>query len=273
MSRIRPPAVAGAFYPADPLVLARQVDGWLEHTPASWPARPAALIVPHAGYLYSGPVAASAYAQLRGFKGQRPRVLLLGPCHFVPPRHLAHPDAVALQTPLGQVPVDEELLARAEATGLVVPSAPAHRYEHSLEVQLPFLQRVLEAFTVLPLGVGHATPEEVATVLEALWTDEVLPIVSSDLSHYLSHAQARRMDRETAERVLALEGSLEDERACGAAAISGLLRVARRRGLHAELLDLRTSGETAGGVDEVVGYGAFAFHRAERPWWREEVHA
>jgi MEMO1 family protein len=136
----------------------------------------------------------------------------------------------------------------------------AHRKEHSLEVQLPFLQRVLGDFDVLPLVVGSARPEEVAEVLEALWTQDVLPIISSDLSHYLPYDVARRVDRETADHILQLDGPLEEERACGAAAINGLLLVARRRGLSAELLDLRSSGDTAGDKSEVVGYGAFAFH-------------
>lgn len=259
MARVRAPAVAGSFYSADPSLLVQQVDGWLERSPTPEQARPSALIVPHAGYIYSGPIAASAYAHLRGWKGLSPRVLLLGPCHFVPLRGLAHPDVDVLQTPLGSVNVDAELRERAEATGLVVPSAEAHRREHSLEVQLPFLQRALGSFTVLPLVVGRAAPEQVASVLEALWTDGVLPVISSDLSHYLSYAQARQVDQETAEQVVSLEGPLDGERACGAGAINGLLLAARRRGLRAELLDLRSSGDTAGDKGRVVGYGAFAF--------------
>ena len=153
MARVRVPAVAGSFYPADPSLLIQQVDGWLAGSPTSGEARPAALIVPHAGYSYSGPVAASAYAHLRALKGSVSRVLLLGPCHFVPLRGLAHPDVDELQTPLGTVRVDTELRERAEATGLVVPSAEAHQREHSLEVQLPFLQRVPP-----PSGILQAHP-------------------------------------------------------------------------------------------------------------------
>jgi AmmeMemoRadiSam system protein B len=263
MSRVRNPAVAGSFYPADPSRLVQQVDGWLSGSPTAGAARPAALIVPHAGYIYSGPVAASAYTHLRALKGQVSRVLLLGPCHFVPLRGLAHPDVDELQTPLGTVSVDSELLQRAEATGLVVPSAEAHRREHSLEVQLPFLQRALGTFSVLPLVVGRASPEQVASVLEALWTEDVLPVISSDLSHYLSYAEARQVDQQTADQVVALKGPLEGERACGASAINGLLLTARRRGLRAELLDLRSSGDTAGDKSRVVGYGAFALYPSQ----------
>jgi AmmeMemoRadiSam system protein B len=264
--------VAGSFYPADPSLLLQQVDGWLSRSPSSGEARPAALIVPHAGYVYSGPVAASAYAHLRALKGSVSRVLLLGPCHFVPLRGLAHPDVDELQTPLGSVSVDAALRERAEATGLVVPSAEAHRREHSLEVQLPFLQRALGPFSVLPLVVGRAPPEQVAMVLEALWTEDVLPVISSDLSHYLPYADARQVDQETAEQVVALEGPLDGERACGAAAINGLMLAARKRGLRAELLDLRSSGDTAGDKSRVVGYGAFALYPAASPR-RQEARA
>ncbi len=272
MSRVRAPAVAGSFYPADPSLLVRQVDGWLDRTPASGEARPAALIVPHAGYIYSGPVAASAYAHLRALKGSVSRVLLLGPCHFVPLRGLAHPDVDELQTPLGTVSVDAVLRQRAEATGLVVPSIEAHRREHSLEVQLPFLQRALGAFSVLPLVVGRAAPEQVASVLEALWTEDVLPVISSDLSHYLTYSEARQLDQQTAQQVVAMEGPLEGERACGAAAINGLLVAARRRGMRTELLDLRSSGDTAGDKSRVVGYGAFALYPSTSPR-RQEARA
>jgi hypothetical protein len=260
MARIRVPAVAGSFYPAAAPLLAQQVDRWLEQAPRCPAPHPAALIVPHAGYLYSGPVAASGYACLRELRGQVRHVLLLGPCHFVPMNGLAHPDVEALRTPLGDVPVHEALRERAEATCHVAASVLAHRKEHSLEVQLPFLQRVLGDFDVLPLVVGTAEPEEVAEVLDALWSEDVLPIISSDLSHYLPYDTARQVDRETADHILRLEGTLEDEHACGATAINGLLLVARRRGLHARLLDLRSSGDTAGGRSEVVGYGAFVFH-------------
>jgi hypothetical protein len=260
MVRVRSPAVAGSFYPAAAPVLAQQIDHFVERAPACQATRPAAFIVPHAGYVYSGSVAASAYACLRQLRGQVRHVLLLGPCHFVPMHGLAHPDTDALRTPLGDVPLDDVLLERAEATHHVLPSSLAHHREHSLEVQLPFLQRVLGDFDVLPLVVGTASAEEVADVLDTLWMEDVLPIISSDLSHSLPYETARKVDQETAQHILELDGPLDDERACGATAINGLLHVARRRGLRAELLDLRNSGDTAGDRREVVGYGAFAFY-------------
>ncbi|MFP2926458.1 AmmeMemoRadiSam system protein B [Pyxidicoccus sp. 3LG] len=260
MSRVRAPAVAGSFYPASPSALATQVDGWLEQTPGPGGARPSALIVPHAGYVYSGQVAATAYATLRGHPGRPTRVLLLGPCHFLPLRGLAYPDVDVLCTPLGEVPLDDDLRQRAAKLRQVSASTEAHETEHSLEVQLPFLQRVLGRFKVLPLVVGSASAEQVEELLDLLWDEDVLPIVSSDLSHYLPYEDAREADRETAERVLTLDGPLDAGSACGAAAISGLLLAARKRGLHPRLLDLRSSGDTAGGHDEVVGYGAFAFY-------------
>jgi AmmeMemoRadiSam system protein B len=260
MARVRLPAAAGSFYPASPSALATAVDGWLERAPISDRERPSALVVPHAGYVYSGAVAATAYATLRAFKGRTPRVLLLGPCHFLPLRGLAYPDVDVLCTPLGEVPLDEDLRERAARFRQVSASSEAHEAEHSLEVQLPFLQRVLGPFRVLPLVVGSADAEEVEEVLDALWAPDVLPIVSSDLSHYLPYEDAREADRETAERVLSLDGPLDRGSACGAAGISGLLLAARKRGLRPRLLDLRSSGDTAGGHDEVVGYGAFAFY-------------
>lgn len=260
MPRMRRPAVAGSFYPASPSALTAEVDGWLERAPVTDTERPAALIVPHAGYVYSGSVAATAYATLRALRGRTPRVLLLGPCHFLPLRGLAYPDVDVLCTPLGEVPLDEDLRSRAAAFPQVSASTEAHEAEHSLEVQLPFLQRVLGSFRVLPLVVGSARGEEVAQVLDALWDSDVLPVISSDLSHYLPYEDAREADRETAERVLSLDGPLDLGSACGAAAISGLLLAARKRGLRPRLLDLRSSGDTAGRHDEVVGYGAFAFY-------------
>jgi AmmeMemoRadiSam system protein B len=262
MARVRLPAAAGSFYPASPSALATEVDGWLERTPMPISARerPSALVVPHAGYVYSGAVAATAYATLRAFKGRTPRVLLLGPCHLLPLRGLAYPDVDVLCTPLGEVPLDEDLRERAARFRQVSASTEAHEAEHSLEVQLPFLQRVLGPFRVLPLVVGSASAEEVEEVLDALWAPDVLPIVSSDLSHYLPYEDAREADRETAERVLSLDGPLDQGSACGAAGISGLMLAVRKRGLRPRLLDLRSSGDTAGGHEEVVGYGAFAFY-------------
>ena len=256
----RPPAVAGMFYPGDPATLARDVDDALAvaRTPAG-PA-PKALIAPHAGYVYSGPVAASAYAALEPVRATIRRVVLLGPCHRVAVRGLALPSADAFDTPLGRVPVDRDAIALLAGLPQVVVSGAAHAQEHSLEVQLPFLQRVLREFSIVPLVVGDATADEVAEVLDRLWGGPETPIlVSSDLSHYHRYEDAARIDRATAGAILRLDPALDHEQACGATPIAGLVTVARRRGLAAKLLDLRNSGDTAGDRRRVVGYAAFAF--------------
>jgi len=257
----RPAAVAGTFYPASAPELGRQVDELL--AAAAAPAKalpPKALIAPHAGYAYSGPIAASAYAQIRSLRDRIRRVVLLGPVHRVPVRGLALPGAQRFATPLGDVEVDGAAIASLRDLPQVVESTLAHAAEHSLEVHLPFLQRLLDGFSLVPLAVGEASAEEVAEVLERLWGgDETLIVVSSDLSHYLPYDMARHIDGDTIDHLLSLETALDHERACGATPINGLLLAARRRGLTAELLDLRNSGDTAGDRRRVVGYAAVAF--------------
>jgi hypothetical protein len=256
----RPAAVAGAFYPASPTELGRTVDRLLAGA-AAVERRPApkALIAPHAGYVYSGPVAASAYAQVRSQRGRIRRVVLLGPVHRVPVRGLALPGVQRFATPLGEVQIDAEAIAALHGLPQVVESPLAHEAEHSLEVQLPFLQRLLGEFSLLPLAVGDATAGEVAEVLDRLWGgEETLIVVSSDLSHYLPYEKARRIDQDTVDHLLSLDIELDHERACGATPINGLLLAARRRGLKADLLDLRNSGDTAGDRRRVVGYAAIA---------------
>lgn len=251
---VRPPAVAGTFYPADPRELAAAVDGMLSTAEAHAGPPPVALVAPHAGYVYSGPIAASAYALLRG--SELRRVAILGPAHYVPLRGCAVPAADAWASPLGQVPVDA---AAREAVGVPADDGPFEP-EHSLEVQLPFLQRVLVGgFSVLPIAVGACPPSDVADVIGLLPPD-VFVVVSTDLSHYHDDANAKRLDRRTAQAVLALDPeAIGPEDACGAFALRGLVEHAHRRGLVAELLDLRTSADTAGDPRRVVGYGAFAF--------------
>ena len=260
----RPAAVAGMFYPASAAELARQVDELLAAAAScERPPAPKALIAPHAGYVYSGPIAASAYAQIRSRRGCIRRVVLLGPAHRVPVRGLALPGAQRFATPLGEVGIDAEAVGVLRGLPQVVERPEAHEAEHSLEVQLPFLQRLLGDFALVPLAVGSAAPAEVAQVLDRLWGgDETLIVVSSDLSHYLPYETARRIDRETIDRLLSLDVEIDHERACGATAIGGLLLAARRRGLKAELLDLRNSGDTAGDRRRVVGYAAIAFRPA-----------
>ncbi len=268
ISGCRPAAVAGHFYPADPTTLATMVDRLLAEAgegmralrPAANAPRPKAMIVPHAGFIYSGPIAASAYSRLRGARGIE-RVMLVGPAHRVAVRGLAQPGVGAFATPLGNVRVDTA--AFVDLPGVVV-SHRAHAQEHALEVQLPFLQRLLPEARIVPLVVGHASPDEVAVVLDALWGGpETLVLVSSDLSHYLSYGAARVLDAQTVARIKELDDDVDPERACGATAIRGLVRVARRRRLRAEVLDLRNSGDTAGDKARVVGYAAVAFHPSD----------
>ncbi len=263
---VRPAAVAGAFYPGNALQLAQQVDSLLAHAEDPH-VRPKALIVPHAGYLYSGPIAATAYAAVAAMDPKPTKVVLLGPSHHVGFKGLALPGVNALATPLGLVEVDRELVEKLSQFPFVGQSPLAHKREHSLEVQLPFLQRVLGNFTVLPLVVGQAQPKDVASVLEALWGGtETLIVVSSDLSHYLPFEEARAIDAHTAERIGALDGAaLAADQACGAGPVRGLLMAAREHSLAVRTLDLRNSGETAGNRERVVGYGAFAFSAAEAP--------
>jgi len=263
---IRPPAVAGAFYPDDPEELRATVEGLLAAAPrpAGAEARPKAVIAPHAGYVYSGPIAATAFTALAGRSAAAiRRVVLLGPAHRVPVDGLALPGAAAFATPLGTVEVDVEAVAAVADLPQVVESAAAHAPEHSLEVELPFLQVLLGEFRLLPLVVGDAAGPEVAEVIERVWGgEETAIVISSDLSHYLPYDAARRIDEETSRQILDLAPPLDPRRACGARPIDGLLVAARRRRLAPELLDLRSSGDTAGDRRQVVGYGAFAFRAA-----------
>ena len=263
-SRTRPPAVAGLFYPENANELRREVSGYIEAcTPRAATAanRPKALIVPHAGYRYSGPVAGFAYRQLRDWSANIRHVVMIGPSHRVPIRGLAVPSADSFATPLGDVPVDVAGRERLRELGLVGISDAAHAAEHSLEVQLPFLQVVLDDFDILPITVGFAPAEQVARVIDTVWGGpDTLVLVSSDLSHYHTWNEARRLDAATTHAILGLRSDLPDEQACGACGINGLLQVASRRGLKVELLDQRNSGDTAGDRSRVVGYGSYALH-------------
>jgi AmmeMemoRadiSam system protein B len=252
------------FYPADSAELSAEVRALLGDAGADTTARrPKALIVPHAGYVYSGPIAATAYARLSALAGRIRRVVLLGPVHRVAVRGLALPRAAAFTTPLGEVPLDTEAMAALSDLPQVTLDDAAHGPEHSLEVHLPFLQTVLGDFRLLPLAVGDATAEQVAEVLERVWGgEETLIVISSDLSHYLPYEAARRVDSETVEHILALHPDLDHEQACGATPVNGLLTCAGRHALQAELLDLRNSGDTAGDRARVVGYAAVAFYEA-----------
>ncbi len=256
----RPPAVAGQFYAADPAALRRDVRTLLaEAQPHGAAAAPKALIAPHAGYVYSGPVAASAYARLAPLRDKVRTVVLLGPTHRVAVHGLALPGAERFATPLGDVMVDSQAVAALADLPQVVVSPQAHAQEHALEVHLPFLVEALGRFRLLPLAVGRASPEEVAEVLDRLWGGpETLIVVSSDLSHYQPYDAARRTDQSTVRRMLAFSTDIDPHEACGAAPVNGLLLAARRRGMQAQLLDLRNSGDTAGDRQRVVGYASIA---------------
>ncbi len=298
MNAVRPAAVAGMFYPADPRQLASEIRALLSaarmqglehgdhgdnlapvdetrHGRFPLPNPPPvgegtnaslrefkvkALIVPHAGYIYSGAIAASAYSTLTDIASRICRVLLLGPTHRVAVNGIALPDTSAFETPLGKVMLDVPAMSSITNLPQVIISDAAHALEHSLEVQLPFLQCVLDDFTLLPLAVGHATAQEVAEVLETVWGgDETLIVISSDLSHYLPYADAQQADAITANNILRLNQPITHEQACGGTPINGLIIAARAHHLTPHLLDLRNSGDTAGSHDRVVGYAAFVF--------------
>ncbi|MEA3278072.1 MAG: AmmeMemoRadiSam system protein B [Pseudomonadota bacterium] len=261
MATIRQPAVAGMFYPAEPEELRRTVLSFLHAAKTRLTAAPKAIVAPHAGYIYSGPVAGSAYAQLSEHADGISRVLLLGPSHRVPYRGLAYSSAASFQTPLGTVPVDQGAFERVKDLRQVREYEAPFEGEHCLEVQLPFLQLVLKDFCIVPFLVGDASAEEVADVIERLWGGtETLIVISSDLSHYLDYESAKAIDAETSRAIEALNpSSISHHQACGRNPLNGLLREAKRHGLHARTLDLRNSGDTAGPRNQVVGYGAYAF--------------
>lgn len=258
MATTRSPAVAGLFYPADPRELRTMIHAFLNATEDSETA-PKAVIAPHAGYIYSGPVAASAYARLAKARGTVKRVILLGPSHRVGFLGLAAPSADYFATPLGAIPVDRESLEKVLTLPQVQVLDRAHAQEHSLEVHLPFLQEVLGEFTLVPLVAGEASAQEVAEVLELLWGGpETLIVISTDLSHYHDYHTAQRMDAATSRAIETLRPEdIGYDQACGRVPLIGLLEVARRRGLHIRTVDLRNSGDTAGPRERVVGYGAY----------------
>ncbi|MFQ5597490.1 MAG: AmmeMemoRadiSam system protein B [Nitrospiria bacterium] len=260
METVRKSAVAGAFYPADADALSRVVKAFLEGADATAPA-PKGMIVPHAGYAYSGPIAASAYACLKKEPDRFERVVLLGPSHFVPFEGLAFPKVDFFSTPLGRIPIDHDVLAATNRMKALVGFNAAHRQEHSLEVQLPFLQSILPSFKLVPLVVGEAESDDVAACLEALWGgDETLILVSSDLSHYHDDETAKRMDEKTSKHIVQFQPeAIRPEDACGHVPLRGFLVAARRFGMTARVIDLRNSGDTSGPGDSVVGYGAFLF--------------
>ncbi len=255
--QVRPPAVAGAFYPQDPAALRRELARFLREANSVGPL-PRALIVPHAGYQYSGLVAASGYALLKPIRQTIERVVLVGPSHRVPFYGLATTAADAFLTPLGPIPIDRHGVEAAREWPQVQVLDDAHRHEHSLEVQLPFLQVTLDDFSLLPFVVGQANASEVADVLDTLWHDDTLVVVSSDLSHFHDYWSARAMDSETSNLIERCAWQqLSGERACGFCGVRGLLKLAQKRRLRVKTVDLRNSGDTYGEKDQVVGYGSY----------------
>jgi AmmeMemoRadiSam system protein B len=259
MSAVRPPAVAGSFYPADAGRLRAAVEGYLAGSRGA--ATPKAVIAPHAGYVYSGPVAGHAFAALGDGASTIRRAVVVGPAHFVPFRGIAVPGAAAFRTPLGEVPLDRAAVEGLRDLPQVLIADLPHEPEHALEVELPFLQAVLGEFALVPLLVGEATAGEVAQVLERLWGGpETLIVISSDLSHYEPYGRAKEHDAASAAAIERLDhAALGPRDACGWLPVAGLLAAASRRGMQVTRLDLRNSGDTAGPKDQVVGYGAWAF--------------
>jgi len=267
MSHIRHPAVAGMFYPADASVLKSDIHKYLEGSRRSVGNSsfvPKALVVPHAGYVYSGPIAASAYQYLIPLRNKIKHVVLLGPSHRVAFAGMAVPESDVFNTPLGDIPLDTKSIKKILALPQVAASDRAHAEEHSLEVQLPFLQEVLDEFTLVPIVVGDAEKYEVAEVINALMEgdrDDTIVVISSDLSHYHDYEEASRMDKATSDAIVHLKPDLISyEDACGRNGIKGILTVAAEKSLAVELVDLRNSGDTAGSKDRVVGYGAYVIH-------------
>jgi len=259
--KVREAAVAGMFYPAGTRQLQHAVDALLEAAPDAVGPAPKALILPHAGYGYSGMVAATACKLLRASRKEIERVVLFGPAHRVYLEGMAVPDTDAFATPLGTVPLDRPTIDALAALPGVCVSDAAHRDEHSLEVQLPLLQSVLEDFVLVPVVVGRAAPAHVAAVIDAVWGGpETLIIISSDLSHYLGYEQARQVDAATCKAILSKSSQLNGEQACGAYAINGLMQARHSQTLAVENVALCNSGDTAGDKDRVVGYGAFILH-------------
>ena len=258
---IRKAAVAGAFYEADANRLRRHILSLMNGAQGNTLYSPQALIVPHAGYVYSGATAAEAYRNLAALAGEIERVVLFGPAHRVALQGMAVPSVDAFATPLGDVPLDRESIARIVALPGVCVSDEAHREEHSLEVQLPFLQTVLKHFSLVPVVVGHCPPRTVASVMDALWGGpETLLVVSTDLSHFHSYDDATELDTLTCERLRAKDNALNGQDACGAYALNGLMSTMHCQSLQVELVDRCNSGDTAGSKDRVVGYGAFVIH-------------
>ena len=262
MNQIRQPAVAGMFYPADKQSLKADIHQYLEQVTNEQKIIPKAIVVPHAGYIYSGPIAASVYKQIIPLKDIINRVILLGNSHRVAFTGLAVPESDVFNTPLGNIPIDQKSIQLLSGLPQVIVSDQEHRQEHSLEVQLPFLQEILGEFSLIPLVVGYADRFEVAEVINRLWGDEhTLIVISTDLSHFHEYNEAKQLDRATSDAIVNLKPDLIGyDDACGRNGLKGMMTVAEEKHLSVDILDLRNSGDTAGDKNRVVGYGAYVFH-------------
>jgi len=258
----RAAAVSGSFYPANVGELSSMLQDYLQTAESDAPA-PKAIIVPHAGYIYSGSVAATAYARLHSVRHAIKRVVLLGPAHRVAVNGLATVSSEGFDTPLGTVPIDQQAIKQCLSLPQVSVSDVAHLQEHSLEVHLPFLQTCLNDFTLVPFVVGEANENQVAEVLEKLWGgNETLIVISSDLSHFHDYATANAMDKKTSQAIEQLQPeTISYDDACGRNPIKGLLQLARQHHYSIRMIDLKNSGDTAGSKDRVVGYGAYVMDR------------
>lgn len=262
---VRVEAVAGTFYPGECQTLQTEVDSLLADassslSPVSFSTQLKAIITPHAGYIYSGSVAAAAYKTLESIASMVTRVVLLGPSHQVGFRGLAYCSANYYQTPLGQIPIDQVSIDQIKSLPQTSELDNAHKDEHSLEVQLPFLQTVLGDFSLVPIVVGDANPNEVAEVIDALWgNEETLIVISTDLSHFLNYEQARKVDSNTCKAIEEFRyKDISYDDACGRTPLQGMLKTAQQRQLNITTLSVQNSGDTAGTKERVVGYGAWA---------------
>ena len=262
MKNIRPPAVAGTFYPENPDTLRDVIEQNIAQTaPLSRTEIPKVLIVPHAGYIYSGPIAGSAYTLLVPYRQLINRVVIIGPSHRVGFHGVALSNADNFKTPLGLIPIDKKSQAKlAEIAGVHIMDK-AHEAEHSVEVQLPFLQYMLDTFSIVPIVAGDASPQLIAKIIKTLWAGpETLILISSDLSHFHNYLTAQQLDRATSQAILTMDiNAIDSQHACGCVGIRGLLTFTQQHPMETSILDVRNSGDTAGSKDSVVGYGAYLF--------------
>ncbi|MFN3603116.1 MAG: AmmeMemoRadiSam system protein B [Leptonema sp. (in: bacteria)] len=265
MKKTRPSAVSGYFYPAQKEVLKKEIESYLENANGMLPKKPNAIISPHAGYVYSGPIAGYSYKVLVPYRDSYKKILILGPSHYEYVSGIAYTPVQYFETPLGMVEVDTEAIEIAKQFDLIVERPSAHQKEHSIEVQIPFLQFIFsKKISIIPLAFGKVEPLKIFMLLKKLWSPELLILISSDLSHYYSYEEASELDRKTSNAILNLDpDSIKEEQACGRIGIQGLLLFAKEKNWKAHLLDLRNSGDTAGRKNQVVGYGAWGFTDAD----------